>query len=128
MKKLESSRPRTRGLRQRAREPQHTPLQVKMETPHSETKIRGRREEISTISLLITLCPSITITCQTLPLTLRYPLARLTITNRKKHCMKNYLYSLHPEVWQVVCDGVDFLDEDNNQLWINSKRFIAILK
>jgi hypothetical protein len=26
--------------------------------------------------------------------------------------MKNYLYSIHPEVWQVVCDGVDFLDED----------------
>jgi hypothetical protein len=26
--------------------------------------------------------------------------------------MKNYLYSLHPKVWQVVCDGVDFLDED----------------
>jgi hypothetical protein len=19
-----------------------------------------------------------------------------------------YLYSLHPEVWQVICDGVDF--------------------
>jgi hypothetical protein len=29
-----------------------------------------------------------------------------------KHCMKNNLYSLHPEVWQVVCDGVDFLEED----------------
>jgi hypothetical protein len=29
-----------------------------------------------------------------------------------KHCMNNYLYSLHPDVWQVVCDGVDFLDED----------------
>jgi hypothetical protein len=26
--------------------------------------------------------------------------------------MKNYLYSIHPEVWQVICDGVDFLDED----------------
>jgi hypothetical protein len=26
--------------------------------------------------------------------------------------MKNYLYSLHPEVCHVVCDGVDFLDED----------------
>jgi hypothetical protein len=32
--------------------------------------------------------------------------------NQWKHCIKNYLYSLHPEVWQVVCDGVDFLDED----------------
>jgi hypothetical protein len=29
-----------------------------------------------------------------------------------KHCMKNYLYSLHLELWQVICDGLDFLDED----------------
>jgi hypothetical protein len=26
--------------------------------------------------------------------------------------MKNYLYSILPEVWQVVCDGVDFSEED----------------
>jgi hypothetical protein len=26
--------------------------------------------------------------------------------------MKNYLYSISLEVWQVVCDGVDFLDDD----------------
>jgi hypothetical protein len=26
--------------------------------------------------------------------------------------MKNYLYSISPKVWQVVCDGVDFSDED----------------
>jgi hypothetical protein len=26
--------------------------------------------------------------------------------------MKNYLYSISPEVWQVVYDGVDFLDDD----------------
>jgi hypothetical protein len=32
--------------------------------------------------------------------------------NRWKHWMKNYLYSLHSEVWQVVYDDVDFLDED----------------
>jgi hypothetical protein len=32
--------------------------------------------------------------------------------NQLKHCIKNYLYSLHPEVWQVVCDVIDFLDED----------------
>jgi hypothetical protein len=25
--------------------------------------------------------------------------------------MKNYLYSISPEVWQVVCDGVDFLED-----------------
>jgi hypothetical protein len=32
--------------------------------------------------------------------------------NQCKHCMKNYLYSFHLEVWQVVYDSVDFLDED----------------
>jgi hypothetical protein len=26
--------------------------------------------------------------------------------------MKNYLYFISPEVWQVVCDVVEFLDED----------------
>jgi hypothetical protein len=29
-----------------------------------------------------------------------------------KLCIKKYLYSLHPEVWQVVCDGVNFSDKD----------------
>jgi hypothetical protein len=32
--------------------------------------------------------------------------------NQWKHCIKNYLYSISPEAWQVVCDGVDFLKED----------------
>jgi hypothetical protein len=32
--------------------------------------------------------------------------------NRWKHGMKNYLYSISAEVWQIVCDGVDFLDVD----------------
>jgi hypothetical protein len=32
--------------------------------------------------------------------------------NQWKHCMKKYVYSISPEVWQVVCDGVDFLDDD----------------
>jgi hypothetical protein len=35
-----------------------------------------------------------------------------TCYNQCKHCMKNYLYCISPEVWQVVCDGVDFLDDD----------------
>jgi hypothetical protein len=26
--------------------------------------------------------------------------------------MKNYLYSISPEVWQVVCNGAEFSDED----------------
>jgi hypothetical protein len=35
-----------------------------------------------------------------------------TCYNQWKHCMKNYLYSISIEVWQVVCDGVDFSDDD----------------
>jgi hypothetical protein len=35
-----------------------------------------------------------------------------TYYNQWKHCMKNYLYSFSPEVWQVICDGVEFSDED----------------
>jgi hypothetical protein len=26
--------------------------------------------------------------------------------------MKNYLCSISPKVWQIVCDGVDFSDDD----------------
>jgi hypothetical protein len=37
-----------------------------------------------------------------------------TYYNQWKHYMKNYLYSISPEVRQFVCDGVDFLD-DNEQ-------------
>jgi hypothetical protein len=32
--------------------------------------------------------------------------------NQWKHCMKKYLYSISPEVWQVVCNGVDFPNDD----------------
>jgi hypothetical protein len=35
-----------------------------------------------------------------------------TCYNQWKHCIKNYLYSISPEVWQVVCDGVEFSNED----------------
>jgi hypothetical protein len=36
-----------------------------------------------------------------------------TCYNQLKYCMKNYLYStISPKVWQVVCDGVDFSDDD----------------
>jgi hypothetical protein len=36
--------------------------------------------------------------------------------NQWKHCMKNYLYFISPEVWQVVCDGVDFPDDDEQPI------------
>jgi hypothetical protein len=42
--------------------------------------------------------------------------------------MKNYLYSISPEVCQVVCDGVDFSDYDDQPNRINYKRFIIMLK
>jgi hypothetical protein len=35
-----------------------------------------------------------------------------TCYNQWKHCMKKYLYSISPKVWQVICDGVDFSDDD----------------
>jgi hypothetical protein len=35
-----------------------------------------------------------------------------TCYNQWKHFMKNYLYSISPEVWQVVFDGVDFPNDD----------------
>jgi hypothetical protein len=32
--------------------------------------------------------------------------------NQWKYCMKSYLYFISPEVWHVVCDGVDFSEDD----------------
>jgi hypothetical protein len=41
---------------------------------------------------------------------------------------KNYLYSISPKVWQVVYDGVEFLDEDVQPTTDQLKRFIATPK
>jgi hypothetical protein len=38
-----------------------------------------------------------------------------TCYNQLEHCMKNYLYSISPKVWQVICDVVDFPDDDEQQ-------------
>jgi hypothetical protein len=35
-----------------------------------------------------------------------------TSYNQWKHCMKKYLYSISPKIWQVVCDDVAFLNDD----------------
>jgi hypothetical protein len=64
------------------RKAQSTPLQVKMVTPPSKRKspTRGGKEETCMISILTILCClSITITCQILPLTLPYSLAKLPV-------------------------------------------------
>jgi hypothetical protein len=83
---------------------------------------KGRTEEIIVISLPITQYLSIMIIYLALLPTPPYLLAKLstlikpyfdeTCYNQWKHCMKDYLYSISLEVWQVVCDGVDFLDDD----------------
>jgi hypothetical protein len=39
-----------------------------------------------------------------------------TCYNQWKHCMKKYVYSISSEVWQVVCDGVDFSNEDEQPI------------
>jgi hypothetical protein len=35
-----------------------------------------------------------------------------TCYNQWEHCMKNCLHSISLKEWQVVCDGVDFLNDD----------------
>jgi hypothetical protein len=35
-----------------------------------------------------------------------------TCYNQWKYCMTNYLYSISSKVWQVICDGIDFSDDD----------------
>jgi hypothetical protein len=53
-----------------------------------------------------------------------------TCYNQWKLCMKNYLYSNSPKVCQVVCDGVHFLDNDEeptpNQLQKSHRNAQAI--
>jgi hypothetical protein len=40
------------------------------------------------------------------------PYFDVTCYNQWKYCIKNYLYFISSEVCQIVCDGVDFPDED----------------
>jgi hypothetical protein len=53
-----------------------------------------------------------------------------TCYNQWKHCMKNDLYFISPEIWQVVYDGVEFSDEDEqptaDQLQKNHRNAQAI--
>jgi hypothetical protein len=86
-----------------------------MVTPKRKSPRNGGKEE-RPISLLTTLCPSITIPYHLPPLT-SVPVGKAPRFdglnyNQWKHCMKYYLYSISPEVWQVICDGVDFPDDD----------------
>jgi hypothetical protein len=53
----------------------------------------------------------VTTQCLSIPIS-KAPYFDETCYNQWKHCMKNYLYSISPKVWQVVCDGVEFPDED----------------
>jgi hypothetical protein len=89
--------------------------------PHPKRKSPkwGGREETSTISLPIIL----SFNYNNMPNSTAYtsvPIGKVphfdgSNYNQWKHFMKNYLYFLNPKVWQVVCDGVDFPDEDEQQ-------------
>jgi hypothetical protein len=46
--------------------------------------------------------------------------------NQYKHCIKSYLYSFSPDVWQVVCDCVDFPEDDEEQTLKQLQRSIAM--
>jgi hypothetical protein len=39
-----------------------------------------------------------------------------TCYNQWKHYIKKYLYSISSKVWQVVCDGIEFLNEDEQSI------------
>jgi hypothetical protein len=79
-KKLEKLKDENKKLRanlgQKKRKLKYTPPQAKTTTPKRKSPRRGGKEE-STISLLTSLCLSITIPCHLPPLMLPYPLAKL---------------------------------------------------
>jgi hypothetical protein len=89
-----------------------------MMTPHLKRKspTKGRRKGKSVISPLITLpfnydnMPSST--AYTSVSVVKAPYFDGSNYNQWNYYMKNYLYSISPEVWQVICDSVDFLEED----------------
>jgi hypothetical protein len=92
---------------------------VKKKTRHSKSKSpkRGRKEEenhdkpsYNLMSFNYNNMPS-SITYTSIPVG-KAPCFDGTNYNELKYCIKNYLYSISPKVWQVVCNGVDFLDED----------------
>jgi hypothetical protein len=93
---------------------------VKKKTPHMKRKAprKGRKKETNNRDKLS--YNSKSFNYDNMPSTTVYtsiPVGKAlyfdgTCYNQWKHCMKNYLYSISPEVWQVVCDGVDFPDDD----------------
>jgi hypothetical protein len=84
--------------------------QVKMAIPHMKRMppTKQRKTIKSTISPPIILCLLTTITCLAPWLILSYPLARLLILMEQTIING----SISPEVWKVVCDGVDFSEDD----------------
>jgi hypothetical protein len=94
------------------------PPQVKMMIPHmkkmSPTKQRKTRKSVIsppiTLSFNYNHLPSST--AYTSVLVSNAPYFDGTNYNQWKHCIKSYLYFISTEVWQVVCDGVDFLKDD----------------
>jgi hypothetical protein len=76
MKKLEKLKVENKKLRAEERKPKYTPPQAKTVTPKRKSPRRGGTKE-SSIRLLTTLCPSITIPCHLPLLILLYLLAKL---------------------------------------------------
>jgi hypothetical protein len=80
MKRLEKLTAKNNKLRRKvkAKRQKEALPQVKKKTPHMKRKTprKGRKEEIITISLPITQCPSIMIICLALSPTPPYPLAK----------------------------------------------------
>jgi hypothetical protein len=81
MKKLEKLKTENKKLKAKGKKIKHTSPQAKMATPHTKRKSprRGRKEETSTISLPITLCILITITCLIQHHILPYLLVKLSV-------------------------------------------------
>jgi hypothetical protein len=82
MKKLEKLKAENKKVKAKDKKAKHTPPQAKIATPHSKGKspTKGGRERKRAIRILITLCLSIIITSQALPLMHPYPLAKLPVS------------------------------------------------
>jgi hypothetical protein len=111
--------PSERSSRQGTRKAKSIPPQANMMTPHLKRKspIKERRKgkkrgksSYNAISFNYDNMPS-SIIYTSIPIG-KAPYFDGSNYNQWNHCMKNYLYSISPKVWQVICDGVEFPEED----------------
>jgi hypothetical protein len=85
----------------------------------SPTKERGKEKNVTSPPIMLYLFNydniPISTACTSVPID-KAPYFDGSNYNQWNHYMKNYLYSISPEVWQVVCDSVDFLEEDEQSI------------